>query len=190
MANTVNPFAAKSEEKKAFTGPGKAPTPARKTAPVPNAGMPFGVPDFMAGGKLTPAAVAANSPSYISEGRHLAAIRSVDTERMSRKGDPMIVFSLEIIDGPDTGKTKDYYLVVMEKLFWLLQATGEAIGVPTELTLEDFANAVDTVVIAEIVPGDEYNGRPQTKINRLHSPIEVGIEAGTKHTAGTPVLFG
>lgn len=65
-----------------------------------------------------------------SAGTFLGRVKEIK-KQMSRSGNPMFVVDLEVVDGPESGKSTRTWLTLTEKAMWKVAEFYTAIGVAT-----------------------------------------------------------
>ena len=70
----------------------------------------------------------ADNDYNIPAGKYLAKVKDID-RRDSSKGNPQLVFELEIVSGLAKGKKIRYYITLTAKSLWVLRNFIEAMGI-------------------------------------------------------------
>lgn len=148
--------------------------------PVPNSpfGRPGGDDDFL----IDLSGVDADSTQgYIPEGQHPFYVQAI-TKETSKAGNPMLVWTLTVLDGPQAGTSKKVYTAITPNAMWKVYEMASAVGFPIpengQFSLGALkAHAQDVIVTGDVIVED-YNGRPSSSVKAVYPPTHV--EPGTK----------
>ena len=153
---TNNPFMPNS----AGTTP-TAPAPAAMpgAAPAPTQSAPTGTMNFQI--DLT------NVSDTIPEGVYLATCTDVD-QQVSKGGNPMLVWTFTIANGPHQGKEFKNFTALTPAAMWKVAETVEALGIGQVGGVVSFARSdVIGKTCGLKIEDDDYNGRKQSRISNV-----------------------
>lgn len=113
-------------------------------------------------------------------GFHPAKI--IDFEKsVSKSGNPTYVWQFLIIGGPSEGIEIKYWTSLLPQSRWKSVETLQAVGIPAAGSVVRFTkqDVIGRICILEIEQ-EEYDGKPNHKVEKVHAPNEAALALGRK----------
>jgi hypothetical protein len=110
------------------------------------------------------------SKYYFAAGKYRGRLVDIEKSTSKKSGDPMIVLTFLLLEGPGQGVDFKTFLPVTGKMFWKVEEAATALGVPFEKGSKNISFSRAQLVNKDVtldLGQTQYNGRDKMEIRKI-----------------------